>query len=163
MLFLWLSVDIVFYGVGFGLNELGGDLYTNGILFGITDVVSALIISQLVNLIGRKPSLLLTWGSAAVGSIVYDFVRNYQTASYIALIFSRFGGAGTFQIMYLYTSEAFPSEVRGTVLGLSNAMASVGGLVAPLFSSYIDHFMLIFGALAALSFVASLFLRETKG
>ena len=109
VMFLWFSVDIVFYGIGFGINELSGDLYTNGIILGISDLVSLIVAAVLVNVIGRKKSILLTWFLAATGSIVYYFVSDYQYAAYTAVLVARFGGSGTFQILYLYTSEAFPS------------------------------------------------------
>ena len=53
--------------------------------------------------------------------------------------------------------------MRGTILGISNAMARVGGLIAPLLSSYIDHFMFELGVLRAASFFISFLLRETLG
>ena len=54
VMFLWFSVDIVFYGIGFGINELSGDLYIIGIMFGISDLLSLVTAAVLVNLIGRK-------------------------------------------------------------------------------------------------------------
>ncbi len=109
VLFLWFSVDIVFYGIGFGINELGGDLYTNGFILGISDICSTFAVAILVTVIGRKRSLFLTWGASAVGCIVYNFVHNNTIAGYFFVLIGRFGGTGTFQLMYLYTSEAFPS------------------------------------------------------
>lgn len=42
-------------------------------------------------------------------------------------------------------------------------MARVGGLLAPLISSYIDHFMLVLGILGGVSFFVAFILRETLG
>lgn len=103
-MYLWFAVDIVFYGIGFGINELSGDLYTNGIILGISDFVSMIFVSFLVNIIGRKKSILLTWFLVSLGCIVYYFVSDYEYAAYAAVLVGRFGGAGTFQILYLYTS-----------------------------------------------------------
>ena len=42
-------------------------------------------------------------------------------------------------------------------------MARVGGLIAPLLSSYISHFMLVLGILGLVSFFVAFVLRETLG
>ena len=156
-------MDIVHYGIGFGLNELSGDIYTNGMLLGAADLISCVSISFLANRIGRKKSILLTWGCATVGCLVYDFIRSYSVPSYIAVTVARFGSIGCFALIFLITSETFPTEVRGIIFGISNATARFGGLAAPLISSYIYHFMLILGSMAFLSFLAALILRETLG
>lgn len=161
--FIWFCVDIVHYGIGFGLNELSGNIYTNGMLLGVADLISCVTISFIANRIGRKKSILITWGSATVGCLVYDFIRNYAVPSYLAVTVARFGSIGCFALIFLITSETFPTEVRGIIFGISNAIARFGGLGAPLISSYIYHFMLILGSMSLLSFLAALILRETLG
>lgn len=156
-------MDVVHYGIGFGLNELSGDIYTNGMLLGVADLISCTSLSYLANKIGRKKSILLTWGCATVGCLVYDFVRNYPAAAYAAVTVARFGSVGCFALIFLITSETFPTELRGLIFGISNATARFGGLAAPLISSYLYHFMLVLGSLSLLSFLAALILRETKG
>ena len=32
---LWFTVDIVYYGINFGLGDIDGDVYTNGIVSGV--------------------------------------------------------------------------------------------------------------------------------
>lgn len=95
-MYLWFAVDIVFYGIGFGINELSGDLYTNGIILGISDFISITSISFLVNIIGRKKSILICWAMVSLGCIVYYFVSDYEYAAYAAVLIGRFGGGGTF-------------------------------------------------------------------
>ncbi len=109
MFFIWFCVDIVHYGIGFGLNELSGSLYTNGMLIGIADLISCVSVSFLANHIGRKKSILVTWGCATVGCLVYDFIRGYPLPSYFAVTIARFGSVGCFALIFLITSESFPT------------------------------------------------------
>lgn len=51
-----------------------------------------------------------------------------------------------FAIIYVFTSELFPTSVRGTVIGLCSMWARIGGMLAP-FSSE-----LVCGALLCISF-----------
>ena len=75
----------------------------------------------------------------------------------------RFGANAAFAMMFLITVESFPTAFRGTMYGVSNTLARIGGIIAPLIPSYFDNFMLIFGIVGGASFVLSLFLKETKG
>lgn len=67
-------------------------------------------------------------------------------------------------MVYLITTELFPTVFRGTVFGIANIFARVGGILAPLIDGVAKNsFMYIYGALGLLSGFSSLLLRETKG
>ena len=67
-------------------------------------------------------------------------------------------------MVYLITTEMFPTEYRGTVFGIANICARVGGILAPLIDGIAEHsFMYVFGALGVFSAICSLLLKETKG
>ncbi len=86
-------------------------------------------------------------------------------ASYIFLVFGKLGAAATFTLVYLITTEMFPTAYRGTVFGIANVCARVGGILAPLVSQVTGdrYFMLVFGVLGVLSCLGSWALKETKG
>ena len=161
--FLWLAVDIVYYGIGFGLNQLSGNLYANGVLIGIADVFSCTSMSFISNTCGRKKAIIIAWGAVTIGCIIYDFVRSYTYIAYAAVFIGRYGAGAGFALIFLITSETFPTEVRGTVFGVSNMIARFGGILAPLISSTFYHFMLILGGMGCISFILAFFLRETLG
>ena len=49
------------------------------------------------------------------------------------------------------------------MVGICNACARVGGAIAPLVNGYLgENMMYVFGGIAAISFVLSFFLHETK-
>ncbi len=80
------------------------------------------------------------------------------------MLLGKFGAACTFNMVYLITTEMFPTVYRGTVFGIANICARVGGILAPLVDGIAkDSFMYIFGALGVFSAFCSIFLRETKG
>ena len=57
-----------------------------------------------------------------------------------------------------------PTVYRGTVFGITNIIARVGGILAPLVSAATKSgFMYIFGALGITAGILSFLLRETKG
>ena len=48
----------------------------------------------------------------------------------LALI-GKFGATAVFTIVFVYTAELFPTEIRSTAVGSSSTCARVGGIVAP--------------------------------
>ena len=49
----------------------------------------------------------------------------------VLFLSGKFGAAGSFALIYLYTAELYPTEIRGTAVGLCCMFARVGGFVAP--------------------------------
>ena len=160
---LWLAGDITSYGILYGINHLSGNLYTNGILMGIADFISAVSVGIISNYCGRKIAILLMWGFATVGCLAYSFLHKNIAWGYICVTLGRFGANAAFAMMFLITIESFPTAFRGTMYGVSNTLARIGGIIAPLIPSYFDNFMMIFGIVAGISFILSMFLKETKG
>ncbi len=43
----------------------------------------------------------------------------------------KFGAAAGFAVIFLYTSELYPTEIRSTAVGICSTLARVGGIAAP--------------------------------
>ncbi len=160
---LWLAGDVTSYGIQYGINHLSGNLYTNGILLGVADFCACFSVGFISNCWGRKPAILIMWFLAALGCILYSPLHHNKTWGYVCVTIGRFGANAAFAMMFLITTETFPTAFRGTMYGISNTCARVGGIVAPLIPSFIPNFMLFEGIVAAVSLVVSLLLIETKG
>ena len=114
---------------------------------------------------GRKNSLIFCFMISGVGCLLYTPAYQLgKVPTYICLLLGKFGSSGAFTHVYLITTEAMPTVYRGTVFGITNISARVGGILAPLVSAVTkSSFMYIFGALGITSGVLSFLLRETKG
>ena len=119
--------------------------------------------SIISNNCGRKTAIIIAWGSVSIGCIVYDFVRSYTYIAYASVFLGRYGASAGFALIFLITSETFPTEIRGTIFGISNMIARFGGILAPLISTACSHFMLILGVVGLLSFILAFKLKETRG
>ncbi len=46
-------------------------------------------------------------------------------------VIGKFGATCCFTIVFVYTAEMFPTEIRSTAVGSSSTCARIGGILAP--------------------------------
>jgi hypothetical protein len=59
------------------------------------------------------------------------FHRAQGTAQTAVALVGRFGIAASFNMIFLYTTELFPTIVRSAALGTCSLVARLGGIAAP--------------------------------
>jgi len=64
----------------------------------------------------------------AAGFINSDNLRWLQIT--LSLI-GKFGASASFAIVFVYTAELFPTEIRSTAVGASSLCGRIGGIIAP--------------------------------
>merc|ERR1711936_37718 len=62
------------------------------------------------------------------GLITRDSLRWLQVT--LALV-GKFGATASFAVVFVYTAEMFPTEIRSTAVGASSLCGRIGGIVAP--------------------------------
>ena len=91
-----------------------------------------------------------------------------QTLRNTLLYIAKNAASGAFGLIFIYTSELFPTSVRGTGIGLCSLMARVGALATPFMgdlaevtSEKVPYFLL--GGFAIVSGLLCFLLPETLG
>lgn len=131
----WFIVTLVFYGFSIGLKYIEADLFLIGFVAAISEFIGTSLSFFCASKLGRKRGLILTQFIAGVACFAYKIVVSTNSSDWkvaLCLLFGVFGNAAAFNIIYLYTSELFPTSFRATVFGITNLIARLGGVVAPL-------------------------------
>merc|ERR1711881_93115 len=95
------------------------------------------------------------------------FENTYLLASFVISTIGKFSVAGTFAIIYNYTSELFPTKVRTNAVAIGSAVARIGGVAAPYiiilykWKNWVPG--TIFGIMGLLSGWLTFKLPETRG
>lgn len=98
-----------------------------------------------------------------VASAVYMFVEQIAI-KYFLLFCIKFGIALTFILIYCFTTELYPTQIRGLAFGLANTFGRLATLVASSIVTVDDRVFLLMNIVECLIIIAlTFFLPETKG
>ena len=160
------------YAFGFANNGtchiLNLNDYNNLLLTTTADIPGLVVAAILVDVIGRKRSFIITSMLYAI-TCLFLFICMQKTPMVIVLYFARTLIDAPAQILFVYTAEVYPTEVRALGMGFGSMMARVGAMVTPfaaqvLLSFYLYYALGVYVSLGFLFMVTAVWLPlETKG
>ncbi|KAJ7307413.1 hypothetical protein JRQ81_009430 [Phrynocephalus forsythii] len=164
--FVWFSTGFAYYGLVMDLQNFGINIYLMQAVFSLVDFPSKFISAISLTYAGRRFTQAVTLMLAGFSIIVNIFIPEDMRAMRTAFaVFGKGCLAASFNCVFLYTGELFPTVLRQTGMGLSNTMARLGGMVAPVvkmsgeYLPFLPH--AIYGAAPIVSGLAAAFLPET--
>ncbi|XP_063293477.1 solute carrier family 22 member 6-B-like [Pelobates fuscus] len=164
--FTWFSTSFSYYGLAMDLQKFGFSVFIMQIIFGVVDIPAKFISYFVMTYIGRR---VLQSGSmvlAGVAILVNIFVPpEYQAVRTSMAVFGKGCLAASFNCLFLYTGEMYPTVIRQSGMGLGTMMARLGGIIAPLVQMTADYYqhlpLIIYGCSPIISGIAGCFLPET--
>ncbi|EEF31467.1 organic cation/carnitine transporter 4 [Ricinus communis] len=138
-LFLTVAISflcsVVYYGLSLNVVNLDTNLYLTVLLNAVAEMPAFTITAILLNKFGRKPLAVGTqWFSGLfclTGSLMGS-VGIWKVTRMICGLLGIFGMAGTYNLLFIYTAELFPTVVRNAALGCATQAAQMGAILAPL-------------------------------
>ncbi|XP_027355220.1 organic cation/carnitine transporter 4-like [Abrus precatorius] len=126
--------SVVYYGLSLNVVNLETNLYLTVILNAVAEMPAFMITAMLLDRLGRKPLTIGTlWWSGLfcfLGSLVGN-VGVWKGVKMMCGILGIFGMAGTYNLLFIYTAELFPTVVRNAALGCATQAAQMGAILAP--------------------------------
>ena len=128
----WFACAFGYFGLSFlpsgdgQEDEEAVDIFTNGVFLALAELPAFVFSTLLLDRIGRRACLVLflaTGGFALCGMMFESLLP-----AFILVILSMVGKCGVaagFCVVYVMTSELYPSEMRGSALGFCNFTSSV--------------------------------------
>lgn len=93
---------------------------------------------QLINRLGRRRITIYSFLICGIACMLCAAVPAGEPGSInatlriCAAVMGKFGAAAAFALLFVFTTELFPTVVRNAALGANSAAARAGGVVAPL-------------------------------
>ncbi|XP_067007242.1 organic cation transporter protein [Anabrus simplex] len=166
--FCWMSIAFVFAGMTFNATSLAGNKYLNYILTGVIELPSPIATYYCLNRIGRKVSLCGSLIASGICCFLFIAVPTEMTWLRIVLYLAgKFSITISFDVIYIFAVEMFPTELRQSMLAGCSVMGGLGPIAAPqvpLLARYMESLpLLLFGSTSVISGILALLLPETIG
>ncbi|KAK2511330.1 solute carrier family 22 member 6-A [Columba guinea] len=163
---VWFSISFSYYGLAMDLQNFGVSIYLIQVIFGAVDVPAKLVVTVSVSYVGRRVSLMVALFLAGLVIIANIFVSTeLQTLRTALAVIGKGCLSASFNCVFLYTTELYPTPIRQTGLGFGSTMARVGGIVAPLVKMTEEYYPFlppaVYGVAPVVATVAAGFLPET--
>nr|XP_006136656.1 solute carrier family 22 member 6-A-like [Pelodiscus sinensis] len=164
--FVWFSTSFAYYGLAMDLQNFGVNIFLIQLVFGAVDFPAKFISVLTISFIGRRFTQACVLILAGLSIIANIFVpQDLKTLRTVLAVFGKGCLAASFNCVYLYTSELYPTVVRQTGMGLTNTMARLGSMTAPLAKMLEDYMpslpLIIYGGAPIISGITAAFLPET--
>ncbi|XP_053515151.1 organic anion transporter 3 isoform X4 [Artibeus jamaicensis] len=162
----WFATGFAYYSLAMAVEEFGVNLYILQLIFGGVDIPAKFLAILSMSYLGRHNTLVAVLLLAGVTILALIFVSSdLQTLRTVLAVFGKGCLSSSFSCLFLYTSELYPTVIRQTGVGISNLLARIGSMTAPLVRITAEWHPsvpnVIFGTMALLGGSASLFLPET--
>ncbi|CAH0775584.1 unnamed protein product [Bemisia tabaci] len=168
----WATCGLVFYGLAQYMGEIGGNIFINVALSGITGPVGVLSSYFFLSYYGRVKTMSYSLIATSIALLCLSAVPqpDPEASSLPKIILAYVGIIGVsvaFPTIYLLTGELFPTVVRNVGVGSSSMMSRLGSMAAPFVLSLgainVHLPPIIFGLLPMFSAACCLALPETRG
>nr|XP_043620125.1 organic cation/carnitine transporter 4-like [Erigeron canadensis] len=157
--------SVAYYGLSLNVVNLKTSLYLNVLLNAIAEMPAYLLTAILIDRFGRKPLGVGTQWFSGVFCIVGSLLGSqgiWKTVRMVCGVLGIFGMAGTYNLLFIYAMELFPTVVRNAALGCATQMGQLGAILAPFVVVMGGGFpFLVFGACAMVGGILILYLPET--
>lgn len=166
ILFLnWMINNFLFYGLGLKSSELGVNPYLSFTISALVEILAYVVIHLILDKLGRKLPYVIFLLGAGLSCFGVTFFPSKIAVVTLAMV-GKFCASASYAIIYLYSSELFPTSTRNTGMGACSMMARVGAMVAPLINGlgdlYSPHLpFYIFGISGVIGSASAIILPET--
>ncbi|XP_059662555.1 organic cation/carnitine transporter 4 [Cornus florida] len=137
-LFLAVAINflcsVVYYGLSLNVVNLKTNLYLNVLLNAVAEMPAFTLTAVLLDKFGRKPLAIGTLWFSGLFCVIGSLVGNYGVWKIVRMvcgILGIFGMAGTYNLLFIYTTELFPTVVRNAALGCATQAVQMGAILAP--------------------------------
>lgn len=169
-LIVWLDFllsSTVFFGLSLNGVNFSANPYIYMMIGGAMEIPAYLLSPFIAERLGRKIPTLVGYFSTSVCLLILPFISNDM--SWLVMFLAMAGKlalSAAFQLLFLYSAELFPTEVRLQGFGSGIFVSRAGGIISPfitdlLGSKYDWAPSVVFGVFSALTAFVTLTLPET--
>ncbi|NXW30399.1 S22FL protein, partial [Phaetusa simplex] len=136
LMYIWYVCSFVYYGLTLNAGELRGNLYLNVALSGLVEIPAFPLCMFFIekSWSGRRKTttcFLVFAGFACVFTMFLPVDAGLLLSPTLLALCGKMMVSAAFNIVYIYTSELYPTVLRNAGLGVCSMSCRFGGILAP--------------------------------
>ena len=135
----WFMIGCVFYGIILNLAYAKGSFYITCFCSFAGEITGELSSGVLAGIIGRVKTLYLGCFLSGISMTIYTLI-DLSGINYLTIYLATLGVASSFNVLFIYTPELYPTPIRGTICGYSYLLSRFGAMVVSPITSYFGAF-----------------------
>ena len=154
-LYLWIFSGFSFYGILLNLEGLTGNIYIDSIVSYTAEFIAEIASGAVADKVGRKPTILWSIVLSTFGCAIFPFSSSlYITIP--ALFMICIGVASVFNVLYIYSAEMYPTNIKSLALGVFFVFNRIAAGTVPYILTLTPNvvfiiFLMSFGALLVMT------------
>lgn len=129
--FAWMTTCISYYALTLNTTQLSGDIVLNFALNGLIELPIPFLMLTL-NRVGRRPMISLSHLLLGVSLLALAFIPNFNPGITLGFyLLGKAASAMSFSMVFLITSELYPTNLRSQAVGSCSTISRIGCLLAP--------------------------------
>uniref|UniRef100_A0A3Q1FKT5 Solute carrier family 22 member 7-like n=1 Tax=Acanthochromis polyacanthus TaxID=80966 RepID=A0A3Q1FKT5_9TELE len=130
---VWYGVAFTYYGISLNISGFGLSPYLTQFIFASTEVPMKIGIYFFLEKVGRRFGQMTALLGTGLCLFINMFVSKDQSAIRTTVaVLGKSMSEASFTIIYLYTTEFYPTVVRQNGLGYTSVLARLGVSISPL-------------------------------
>lgn len=167
-LLLWMLTSVGYFALSLDSPNLHGDAYLNCFLSALIEVPAYFTAWLLLRILPRRyiiAGVLVLGGGVLL--LIQLVPEDYNFLSIGLVMLGKFGVTSAFSMLYVFTAELYPTQVRNMAVGITSMASRVGSIIAPYFV-YLGAYnrilpYILMGSLTVLIGIITLLFPESFG
>lgn len=136
LMYVWYACSLVYYGLTMNAGDDKGSVYLTVAMYGLVELPAYPLCIYFINKpwSGRRNSLasfLILAGLCCLLSVLVPVHPGSVVNGSSFALLGKLMVSAAFNIVYVYTSELYPTVIRNAGLGVCSMSCRVGGILAP--------------------------------
>jgi MFS family permease len=160
-IYIWIVSGFSFYGLLLSLENFTGNIYLDSIVAYTAEFIAEIGSGIIADRYGRKPTILISFligSSCGLSLIVSNTILNC-----VILFVSCIGVAAAFNILYIYSTELYPTNVKSLAVSVFFVFSRLAATIVPYMLTVFPNVTLLICVSSIIAAFVMVKLPETLG
>lgn len=162
-LYLWSMTGFTFFGLLLNLEGLTGDIFVDALVTYTAETIAEVGSGFASHKYGRRNTALVSFILGTIGAFLFNFVTLYNWLSILFLFVSAIGVASGFNILYIYSAELYPTNIKSLSISYFSLFNRLAGCIIPFLLTFTRNINLFISILSLGAVLVVLTMPESLG